>query len=204
MLTTRRRHGKVRAMGEPVRLTKNHRRITLSKPRLVRGVFRIRLIWEYSLYDADLILLYRTKDGRKGVIQALGGSFGSRCATPFIQLLGDDRVGGHGETMLGDVDGVFGDLEWFGLGGSLYGSDAPLRRVKGAKTYIELPGHEPIEVEHSGGRTNTCAILSVDVDDEGLHVTRHMRSLWSWGFRSAQVRLDKFWGVGLDWTLGRK
>ncbi len=43
--------------------------------------------------DLDLGCMYETKDGTKGVIQALGDSFGSKYNEPFIFLDKDDRSG---------------------------------------------------------------------------------------------------------------
>ena len=43
--------------------------------------------------DLDLGCLYELKDGRKGVVQALGNAFGSLNQPPYISLDGDDRTG---------------------------------------------------------------------------------------------------------------
>lgn len=51
--------------------------------------------------DLDLACMYRLKSGEKGVIQALGNSFGSATGLPFILLDQDDRSGSStgGENM---------------------------------------------------------------------------------------------------------
>lgn len=46
-----------------------------------------------STLDLDLGCMYRLKDGSQGVIQALGDSFGSLSASPYISLDKDDRTG---------------------------------------------------------------------------------------------------------------
>jgi len=43
--------------------------------------------------DLDLGCLYELADGSKGVVQALGNSFGSLTSPPYISLDGDDRSG---------------------------------------------------------------------------------------------------------------
>ena len=43
--------------------------------------------------DLDLGCLFELKDGRKGVVQALGNAFGSLNQPPYIALDGDDRTG---------------------------------------------------------------------------------------------------------------
>src|SRR5690606_40105293 len=51
--------------------------------------------------DLDLGCLYELADGSKGVIQALGNSFGALNTPPYIHLDGDDRTGSStgGENM---------------------------------------------------------------------------------------------------------
>lgn len=44
-------------------------------------------------HDLDLACMYRLKDGRQGVIQALGNSFGVADQPPYIKLDKDDRSG---------------------------------------------------------------------------------------------------------------
>ena len=43
--------------------------------------------------DLDLVCMYRFKDGKKGVIQALGKRFGNKDDYPYIYLDKDDRTG---------------------------------------------------------------------------------------------------------------
>ena len=47
--------------------------------------------------DLDLGCLYELKNGRKGTVQALGNSFGSLSASPYIALDGDDRTGANSD-----------------------------------------------------------------------------------------------------------
>src|SRR3546814_13790592 len=59
--------------------------------------------------DLDLGVLFEMQDGYKGVIQALGRSFGDFNQEPWISLSGDDRTGAvtGGETIR--VNGRFSD-----------------------------------------------------------------------------------------------
>ena len=43
--------------------------------------------------DLDLAALYELTDGRKGVVQALGNSFGNLDGPPYVKLDADDRTG---------------------------------------------------------------------------------------------------------------
>jgi tellurite resistance protein TerA len=47
--------------------------------------------------DLDLGCLYELKNGKKGVIQALGNCFGNLNESPYIKLLSDDRTGDSAE-----------------------------------------------------------------------------------------------------------
>lgn len=50
--------------------------------------------------DLDLGYMYELQNGQKGVIQAVGKSFGSKTQSPFIYLDKDDRTGvTEGENM---------------------------------------------------------------------------------------------------------
>ena len=76
-------------------LTKNRRRIHVNLNwDQRRGLFSRGI-------DLDLACMYRLKDGRQGVIQALGNSFGAADQPPYIKLDKDDRSGAsaNGENM---------------------------------------------------------------------------------------------------------
>lgn len=75
-----------------VSLTKAAPTVSLTKPVQPEGVTRVNLNWSVNV-DLDLGCLYELTDGSKGVIQALGDTFGSLHASPFIALDGDDRTG---------------------------------------------------------------------------------------------------------------
>ncbi len=64
--------------------------------------FFTKLVGGNSAPDLDLGCMYETVDGTKGVIQPLGGNFGSKSSPPYIFLDKDDRTGAvaDGENML--------------------------------------------------------------------------------------------------------
>ena len=112
-------HRHRRAAGGRVSLTKGAPRVSLTKSGAVGGIARVNLNWSARRaapppagggflakmksaaaaasappgVDLDLGCLYELADGRKGVIQALGNSFGSLNSPPWIPLDGDDRTG---------------------------------------------------------------------------------------------------------------
>ncbi len=56
--------------------------------------------------DLDLAALYELADGRKGVVQALGNTFGDLDGPPYVKLDADDRTGSSaaGETLFINLD----------------------------------------------------------------------------------------------------
>jgi tellurite resistance protein TerA len=58
-----------------------------------KGGFLKRVMGGSSGIDLDLAALYELSNGRKGVVQALGDSFGSFDGPPFVVLDADDRTG---------------------------------------------------------------------------------------------------------------
>ncbi|MGW4567131.1 TerD domain-containing protein, partial [Streptomyces sp. NPDC004561] len=89
-----------------VTLTKAAPSVSLAKQGGTSGVMRVNLNWHVRKQlpgwggrwgggqgdlDLDLCALYELTDGRKGVVQALGNSFGSLHRPPYIHLDGDDR-----------------------------------------------------------------------------------------------------------------
>src|SRR3954453_21969641 len=90
-------------------LTKSAPSVSLSKQGGVGGQMRVNLNWNArpqggggffkrltgggGAIDLDLGCLYELTDGSKGVVQALGNSFGSLDRPPYIQLDADDRSG---------------------------------------------------------------------------------------------------------------
>lgn len=91
-----------------INLTKESPTVSLSKGGSGQGVTRVNLNWSRGEQkkgflakltgaaggvDLDLGCLYELTDGSKGVIQALGNSFGSLNTPPYIHLDGDDRTG---------------------------------------------------------------------------------------------------------------
>ncbi len=99
-----------------INLTKESPTVSLSKAGSGQGVTRVNLNWSRGEQkkgflakltgasggvDLDLGCLFELADGSKGVIQALGNSFGALNTPPYIHLDGDDRTGSNtgGENM---------------------------------------------------------------------------------------------------------
>ena len=94
-----------------VTLTKEAPAVSLTKQGGTSGAMRVNLNWQVRKQfrgwssklgkamalqrdlDLDLGCLFELADGSKGVVQALGNSFGSLHQPPFINLDADDRTG---------------------------------------------------------------------------------------------------------------
>ena len=108
-----------------VTLTKSAPSVSLAKGAGASGRMRVSLTWNARPegasgggggflkkltgggakgIDLDLGALYELQDGKKGVVQALGNSFGAVDRPPYVLLDGDDRTGGGGENMTINLD----------------------------------------------------------------------------------------------------
>ncbi|UFH50801.1 TerD family protein [Pseudomonas sp. KNUC1026] len=192
-----------------ITLDKHRASISLEKTAAGFGQIRVNLNWNQrkkGLFgglrqvDLDVGCLYELQDGQKGVVQALGNSFGDLERAPFMQLMGDDRTG--------SVQGG----EWIHINGQRW---AEIRRIlvfafiyKGAPNWREtdgvvtlfIPGQPEIEVRlnEEGGRLGCCAIALLENDNGAVKVTRRV------DFHASQAPMDKAYGWGMRWTTGSK
>jgi tellurite resistance protein TerA len=207
------------AAGGPVNLskislTKAAPAVNLTKSGERQGVMRINLNWSSGAarkglfggggnkaVDLDLGCLYELVDGSKGVIQALGNSFGNQNNPPYISLDGDDRTGSvaGGENMhinLAHSD-KFRRVLIFAM---IYEGAANWAAVDGVVTMFPTSGPQ-IEVRLDSPQTDAriCAIAQVYTTGSGLAVHREDRYI-----SGSQADLDKAYGWGMRWKTGRK
>lgn len=198
-----------------VTLTKAAPSVSLAKGGGASGRMRVTLTWDARPegsgggflrkltgggkgIDLDLGCLYELADGTKGVVQALGGAFGALGRPPYVQLDGDDRTGGGGETMTVDLDHL-SSIRRLLVFAFIYEGVPAWDRANGVVTLFPQ-GAAPIEVrldESSGSRT--CALALLENDGGQLVVRREVRYI-----DGAQDALDRAYGWGMDWTPGRK
>jgi tellurite resistance protein TerA len=209
---------------EPVRLTKvtltkQSPSVSLTKQGGTSGTMRVNLNWETlkpatgwlrkavaSRLDLDLCALFELTDGSKGVIQALGNSFGSLHRAPYIHLDADDRTG---ETTSGE-----------NLTINLDHKDA-FRRIlifvtiyEGASSFAGLnatvtlwPQHgAPVDfsLDECTVPSNVCALALITNQSGDLVVQREARYLVPQRGVSPQRTVDYAYGWGMNWTPGRK
>ncbi|MEW2576235.1 TerD family protein [Streptomyces syringium] len=207
-----------------VTLTKEAPAVSLTKQGGTSGALRVNLNWQvhkqfkswgqklgkamalHSDLDLDLGALFELRDGSKGVVQALGNSFGSLHQPPFIHLDGDDRTGASasGENLTVNLDHI-----------------ADFRRIlvfvtiyEGARSFANLNATVTLQPQHGAPidfsldectvPSPVCALALITNNDGDLVVQREARYLVPDRGVSPQRTLDRAYGWGMNWTPGRK
>ncbi|MTD14865.1 tellurium resistance protein [Nakamurella sp. YIM 132087] len=210
-----------------IALTKSAPSVSLSKSGGTTGIVRVNLNWSATDpsqqpqsgqkqggffkrlaaaaggnrgIDLDLGCLYELMDGSKGVVQALGNSFGSLHSPPYIQLDGDDRSGAvvGGENMsINLVPGRFRRVLIFAL---IYEGVPNWAAANGVVTLIPVNGPQiEVRMDATSDQARICAVAQL-VDQGGdLVVQREVQYI-----NGGQSVLDRTYGWGMNWSPGRK
>ncbi|MFE6884692.1 Tellurium resistance, partial [Streptomyces sp. NPDC057702] len=215
--------------GAPVRLTKvtltkEAPTVSLTKQGGTSGVMRVNLNWQvhkqfkswgqklgkvmamHSDLDLDLGAFFELADGTKGVVQALGNSFGALHQPPFIHLDADDRTGARTEgenlTINLDAKDVFRRILVF------------VTIYEGARSFANLNATVTLSPQHGAPvdfsldectvPSNVCALALITNNNGDLVVQREARYLVPDRGVSPQRTLDHAYGWGMNWTPGRK
>ncbi len=193
-----------------ISLTKSAPAVSLTKPGESQGVMRVNLNWSAGTrgmfgggqsVDLDLGCLYELTDGRKGVIQALGNSFGSQHAPPYISLDGDDRSGAvvGGENMHINLaqPQLFRRILIFAM---IYSGAANWAAVDGVVTLYPTSGPAvEVRLDSPVNGAAICAIAQVYYAEGALHVHREVNYV-----NGSQSNLDRAYNWGMRWKAGRK
>jgi len=198
-----------------VSLTKEKPSISLAK-RDNFGEIKINLNWNQTRpesggmfggmfgkskgIDLDLGAFVELQDGSKGVIQALGGTFGRLNSEPFVELQGDDRTGQATEGEWLHING----REWKNIRQVLifafiYEGVASWDKTDGVVT-LHIPEQPPIETRLTEGsnRHNMCAIARLVNENGTIKVERINQ------FFSGHKDMDNALGWGFRWSAGSK
>ncbi len=151
--------------------------------------------------DLDLGCLFELKDGRKGVVQALGNAFGSLTQPPYISLDGDDRTGavaaGENLRIDGNKIGTFKRILVYTF---IYEGVANWRQADATVT-IKYPGAEDLIVKMDSYNSNDrmCGLVLLEnLNDETFSVEKIVQ------FYTGHPALDAAFHWGLRWQAGRK
>ncbi|GAA0377469.1 TerD family protein [Streptomyces blastmyceticus] len=210
-----------------VTLTKDTPTVSLTKQGGTSGALRVNLNWQVRKQakggwqqklgqamamatqgglDLDLGALFELSDGRKGVVQALGNSFGSLHQPPYIHLDGDDRTGASeaGENLTVNLDHI-ADFRRILIFVTIY---------EGARSFAGLHATVTLQPQHGAPvdfsldectvPSNVCALALITNNGGDLVVQREARYLVPDRGVSPQRTLDRAYGWGMNWTPGRK
>ncbi|WP_287001653.1 MULTISPECIES: TerD family protein [Gordonia] len=195
-----------------VTLSKSTPTVSLAKRGDGQGNMRVNLNWEQGSgggrffkrsagVDLDLEAMYELADGSKGVVQALGNSFGSLDRAPYIFLDGDDRSGSNtgGENLhinLSDI-GRFRRILIFAY---IYKGTPNWSSANGVVTLFPSSGPQvEVRLDSADDRAVSCAIAMLTSNGGELSVNREVRYI-----HGAQRDIDQTYGFGMNWTAGRK
>lgn len=150
--------------------------------------------------DLDLGCFIELKDGSKGVIQALGNTFGAYEREPFAHLLGDDRTG---EASEGEFLHINGD-EWAKIKQVLvyafiYEGVPNWAAADGVITIKAADQPELVVRLDSPNKSDAmCAIAQIDNDGGTVKVTKLVE------YFPGHKQMDSAHGWGFRWTRGSK
>lgn len=191
-----------------ISLDKPGQSISLAKRGTSFGEIVINLNWSRGktgssggkAIDLDLGCLFELADGTKNVVQALGRSFGTFDAAPYIALSGDDRTGdvATGETMR--INGAhWSKLRRVAIFALIY-DGVPNWRQTDAVVTVTTAGQPPIEVRMTDGRDDKRLCGAVLLENVGgtLKASRIV------DYFTSQSELDRALGWGLKWRTGSK
>lgn len=198
-----------------IELKKTGDKINLNKTSSPLGEILVNLNWNQktakgflssitnsnSSVDLDLGCLFELEDGYKGVVQALGNSFGNLTYEPYIALDQDDRTGtvkgGENLRINGNKLPKFKRILVYAF---IYEGAANWAEVDGVVTLKQQSGPD-IEVrldDHRKGR-NMCAIaLLENVNNETLSVKKVVE------YFNGHREMDKAFKWGMRWSTGSK
>lgn len=203
-----------------ITLDKTRSSISLDKSPTGFGEIRVNLDWNRSpgdekakgglfggllgkrstAVDLDLGCLFELRDGYKGVVQALGNSFGDLVFEPYIKLMGDDRIGSQAGGEWLHINGQkWSEIRRILVFAYIYEGAPDWKATDGVVT-LHVPGQPDIEVRmnEEGGRHGMCAIALLENIDGMAKVSRRI------DFHRGHKDLDRAYDWGMRWTAGSK
>lgn len=194
-----------------ITLEKNQK-ISLQKKSSSLGEILINLNWNSNggfwasfmgrkSVDLDLGCLFELKNGRKGVIQALGKHFGGLKEEPYISLDGDDRTGANteGENLRINGDKI-AEIKRVLVFTYIYEGAPNWRDTDGVVT-LKYPNAEDIiiKMDEYNSQQIMCALAMLEnVNDETFSVQKLIQ------FFAGHEAMDRAFGWNLTWRAARK
>lgn len=194
-----------------IELKKRGDKINLQKSSGTLGEILVNLNWNQKKatgffkksggIDLDLACLYELKDGTKGVVQALGDSFGILNRAPYIMLDGDDRTGGvtTGENIRINGSKVT-EIKRILIFAFIYRGATNWAEADGVVTIKQHEGPEiVVRLDEPVNNKGMCAIAMIsNVNDQTFSIEKLVH------YCSDHPTLDKQYQWGLRWVAGSK
>ena len=148
--------------------------------------------------DLDLGCMYETVDGQKGVIQPLGGNFGSKNKAPYIFLDKDDRTGAaqDGENMTIYRPEMIKRVMFFAL---IYQGAKDFQSVDGRMTF-QISNGEQVHIRLNNPDRNCPFCAAAMISNIGSQVSIIKEERYFQGHQFA----DKYYKFGFQWRAGSK
>lgn len=147
--------------------------------------------------DLDLGCMYELKNGQKGVIQAVGKSFGSKTQSPFIYLDKDDRTGiTEGENMYFYRPNLLKRAMIFAY---IYGRNGNFQDVNGC---LRLRSNDSQEIyltlDNPDIQKTFCATATIEIDNDKILITKQEK------YFNGHKESDQYFKFGFNWGAGSK
>lgn len=148
--------------------------------------------------DLDLGCMYQLANGEIGVIQPLGGNFGSKTTKPFILLDKDDRSGAasDGENMYLYQPSTLKRVMFFAL---LYQGATDFRSVSG-RMFFKIGNGDLVTLDLNNPSSNTrlCAAAMITNENRQIAISKEER------YFAGHQQADAFYGFGFNWKAVSK
>lgn len=150
--------------------------------------------------DLDVGCMFELHNGHKGVIQALGNSFGSFNDIPWIQLMGDDRTGSLTEGENLRINGTHWiDFKRILIFAFIY-DGVPNWSSADAIVTLKSPGQPELTVklDNHSDRQIMCAVALLENDDGRIRVTKLV------DYYAGHYEMDQDHNFGFVWHEASK
>lgn len=147
--------------------------------------------------DLDLGCMYELQNGKKGVIQAVGKSFGSQIQSPFIYLDKDDRTGAtEGENMYIYRPNLLKRVMIFAY---IYDRNGNFQTVNARLRLISSDSQEIfLTLDNPDIKKTFCAAATIDIENNKILITKQEK------YFNGHKESDEYFKFGFNWVAGSK
>lgn len=182
-----------------IELTYERPQFTVPVQALREGPFYVRSYWGACNSDLDQVVGHRGHNSICGVVTSQKGREGSLDGYPFMLQLNDDRAGGEGEAVQGDLAQVCQYIGTICVGVYNNNPRVPLSEIPGLVTVLYLPGQPEIQVRPRGIHSAGCTTMRIEIVRYGIQVFHDVLAVDTRAYETPLESLtavwnDVFWG----------